>query len=59
MRLADNNLMQRDLKKKYQKRGLAKTAWLIIDLIVVFRKLLGIANDFKVVLLILEGYNNG
>ena len=44
MHLADNNLVQRDLKKKYQRRGLARTAWLIIDPKVVSRELLGPAN---------------
>ena len=44
MRLADNNLVQRDSKKKYQRRGLARTAWLIIDPKVVLKELLGPAN---------------
>ena len=44
MRLADNNLVRKDSKKKYQRRGLARTAWLIIDPKVVLRELLGPAN---------------
>ena len=44
MRLADNNLVRRDSKKKYQRHGLARTVWLIIDLKVVLRELLGPAN---------------
>ena len=44
MRLADNNLVPRDSKKKYQRRRLARTTWLIIDLKVVLGELLGPAK---------------
>ena len=44
MRSANKNSVQRGLKKEYQRRGLARTAWLIIDPKVVSRELLGPAN---------------
>ena len=42
--LADNNLVQRDSKKKFQRSGLARTARLIIDPNMILRELLGQAK---------------
>ena len=44
MCLADNNLVQRNSKKKFQRSGLAKIARLIIDSNMVSRELLGLAK---------------
>ena len=44
MHLANNNLVQKDIKKKYQRRGLARTAWLIIDPKMVSRELMSPAK---------------
>ena len=39
--------MQRDSKKKFQRSGLVRTAWLIIDLNMVLRELLGPAKKLE------------
>ena len=44
MCLVDNNLVERDSKKTFQRSGLARTARLIIDPNMVSRKLLGPAK---------------